>query len=127
MKPISEKRAKSLKAQWEQRLRGEIMILYLPLHQTRSKTKIITELREFKDQHGHCNVGVKGANGELGKFVMNQRYYYKTRAEQKNSLTPERIKDLENVRSCLIFPSTFNSFYRHIFTFYLFRLALCGH
>lgn len=76
MKPISENRARTLQALWEQRLH---------------------ELQEYKNQHGHCNVAVKGKDGELGKFVMNQRYYYKTRLEQKNSLTPKRVEDLEKI------------------------------
>lgn len=76
MKPISENRARHLQSMWEAR---------------------IQELQEYKNQHGHCNVPRKEGNGDLGKFVMNQRYYYKTRHEHKNSLTPERIQDLENL------------------------------
>ena len=58
----------------------------------------ISELKDYKTIHGHCNVPTK-THKELGKFVMNQRHYYKARiAGQKNSLTPERINDLEEVR-----------------------------
>ncbi|KAL7549857.1 hypothetical protein ACHAWF_013118 [Thalassiosira exigua] len=73
---VGVNRANNLKSHWERRLE---------------------ELREFKKVHGHCNVPIRG-NEELGKFVMNQRYYYKTRSQgQKNSLTPERIRDLEEL------------------------------
>jgi len=60
----------------------------------------IQDLREYKRIHGHCNVAVKGKDGDLGKFVMNQRYYYKTSFDvhgMKNSLTSERIEDLEKL------------------------------
>jgi len=76
-KPVSEGRAKILQAQWEQRLQ---------------------ELQEYKQVHGDCNVPLKGKDRELSKFVMNQRYYYKTILQgEKNSLTPKRIQDLENI------------------------------
>eukprot|EP00581_Thalassiosira_minuscula_P008441 CAMPEP_0183708502 /NCGR_PEP_ID=MMETSP0737-20130205/4808_1 /TAXON_ID=385413 /ORGANISM="Thalassiosira miniscula, Strain CCMP1093" /LENGTH=465 /DNA_ID=CAMNT_0025936395 /DNA_START=226 /DNA_END=1620 /DNA_ORIENTATION=- len=76
MKPISESRAKALQTQWENR---------------------IQDLVKFKEKHGHCNVPLKGEDRDLAKFVMNQRYYYKTRLEQKNSLTSQRIEDLEKI------------------------------
>ena len=57
------------------------------------------ELKAFKDIHGHCNVPIKGKDKDLSKWIMNQRYYYKSRLEgKKNSLTPERIQELESVR-----------------------------
>mmetsp|Transcript_13816 Transcript_13816/g.33438 ORF Transcript_13816/g.33438 Transcript_13816/m.33438 type:complete len:556 (+) Transcript_13816:179-1846(+) len=76
--PVSEKRAKTLQTQWEERLQ---------------------ELQEYKRDYGDLNVPLReGKYKELGKWVMNQRYYYKTRLEgQKNSLTLERIQDLDNI------------------------------
>ena len=122
MKPISVDRATSLQTLWEQRIHGEICfvfdlyyvvfyfhpqnhidtnyfhVLYIMSCLRHDVVCCCTELKEYKKIHGHCNVSIKGNDKELGKFVMNQRYYYKTRLEgQKNSLTAERIKDLEDV------------------------------
>ncbi|KAL9182275.1 hypothetical protein ACHAXT_012927 [Thalassiosira profunda] len=73
---VSEHRAKTLQAQWEQRMQ---------------------ELKDYKAINGHCNVPIK-THKELGKFVMNQRHFYKAGISgQKNSLTPERINDLEEI------------------------------
>ena len=78
MKPVSENRSREFEAQWEKR---------------------IAELKSFKQINGHCNPPLKGETKELAKWLMNQRYYYKSRLEgKKNSLTQERIKTLEDVR-----------------------------
>ena len=109
-KPVSENRAKQLQEQWEQKLQGEIYhhrwpclicnsfkCIYL-ISITACCTHIPKELKDYKDIHGDVNIPANGPNNTLGKWVMNQRYYYKEQHQgRKNSLTPERIQDLENV------------------------------
>ena len=59
----------------------------------------IKQLREFKRVHGHSNVPKRGGKDEqLGRFVNNQRQHYRKRQSGlKNSLTQERIDELEEV------------------------------
>ena len=55
-----------------------------------------TELKAYKELHGHTNVPQK--EGPLGRWVNNIRQFYAKREKgKKTSLTPERIKDLEEV------------------------------
>ena len=57
----------------------------------------LTALRTFKEEHGHVNVP-PGEYKELNKWIMNQRYLYKSRLEGKtNSLTPERLQILDDL------------------------------
>ena len=88
---------------------------------------LISELKDYKAINGHCNVPIK-THKELGKFVMNQRQYYKAGiAGQKNSLTPERINDLEEVR-CIdpVLPIHRNTLVSLILFSFTIRSASCG-
>ena len=59
----------------------------------------IQEIREFKEQFGHCLVPVKySANPKLRNWVSTQRAKYRLHQEGKASLlTTERIRELESI------------------------------
>ena len=56
-----------------------------------------TALKEYKQLHGHVNV--PKTYHQLGRFVNNQRQFYRRRMVdgEKNSLTDERIQALEEL------------------------------
>ena len=59
----------------------------------------LARLRAFEERQGHVNVPRGYEDKELGKFVNHQRNNYRLLLEGKqNSLTTERIQDLEKVR-----------------------------
>ena len=54
------------------------------------------DLREYKDQNGHCNVPHR--QGPLGKWVNKQRYLYRKRkGGEQTPLTDERVAALEAI------------------------------
>ncbi|GFH61992.1 hypothetical protein CTEN210_18468 [Chaetoceros tenuissimus] len=57
------------------------------------------ELREFKAQHGHCNVPKKyDSNKALGMWVKTQRAQFRLMKEGlKSSMTDERVEKLEHI------------------------------
>ena len=59
----------------------------------------IQDMREFKEQFGHCVVPVKySANPKLGCWASNQRQSYRSHQEGKPScMTAERIRELESI------------------------------
>jgi hypothetical protein len=60
-----------------------------------------TELRRFKEQHGHIDVPRVEEYKKLYKFLDNQGQSYRRLIEGKRStLTVRRIKDLDEVRIC---------------------------
>jgi hypothetical protein len=62
--------------------------------------KNMEELRAYKKKHGHVNV--RQTSGRLGKWVNNVRTFYNNRKVkgENNSLTDDRVKDLDEVSSC---------------------------
>ena len=59
----------------------------------------IQEIREFKEQFGHCLVpGKYSVNPKLGEWVSTQRSNYRLHQEGKPSpMTEERIRELESI------------------------------
>jgi hypothetical protein len=61
----------------------------------------LTQLADYKKKNGDCNVPIHSKEyGNLGGWVMNQRYYYKNYKEQNKkpkSITKERIRALEKL------------------------------
>lgn len=56
------------------------------------------ELKEFKTEHGHCNVPHTKASGQLGNWVVGQRRQYKLLMDGKHSqITLERVQDLNSI------------------------------
>ncbi|GFH61945.1 hypothetical protein CTEN210_18421 [Chaetoceros tenuissimus] len=57
------------------------------------------ELKQYKDQHGHCNVPHKyEPNKALGTWVSAQRQQYKLWSKGSNAkITEERVKQLDNI------------------------------
>ena len=64
----------------------------------------ISELRAFKEQHGHVNVPRKDEHKKLYRFLDNQGQNYRKLLEgKKSTLTVQRIKDLDEVRYSILF------------------------
>lgn len=62
-----------------------------------------SELKAFKEQHGHVNVPRTDEHKKLYRFLDNQGQNYRKLLEGKNStLTVQRIKDLDEVRKYLL-------------------------
>ena len=59
----------------------------------------LDELKEYRKKYGNCNVPNRySANKSLGKWVRNQRHYYKLKENGKSSsMTDERILELEAI------------------------------
>jgi hypothetical protein len=61
----------------------------------------LTQLADYKKKNGDCNVPIHSKEyGNLGGWVMNQRYYYKNYKEKNKkpkSITKERIRALEKL------------------------------
>ena len=58
----------------------------------------LEQLRQYKEQHGHCQVPIKWSeNPQLGNWVHNQRKEYKRyKLRMKSTLTPVRIQMMES-------------------------------
>ena len=59
----------------------------------------MSELKEFRKSHGHCNVPTAyEANKKLGAWVKCQRRQYKLHLEGNvTTMTPGRIRELESI------------------------------
>ena len=56
----------------------------------------LSELREYREENGHCNV--PRSQGPLGKWVKHQRYLYRKReAGEQTPLTEERVAALDAI------------------------------
>ncbi len=54
----------------------------------------LEELKQYRDEHGHCNVPRKGP---LGNWVQKQRLAYKTKSNKSNKLLQEQIDKLNDL------------------------------
>jgi len=74
----------------------------------------LQDLIEFKNEHGTCHVPYN-TNPKLNSWVSSQRYNYKQNKEGKStSLTPERIKQLNEIGFVWEANKYKNSFYKRL-------------
>ena len=56
------------------------------------------QLKEYKEKNGHCRVPKKyKANPQLGNWVSTQRYLYKKKNQDRETITEEQINRLEGI------------------------------
>lgn len=60
--------------------------------------EMFKQLKEYKEQNGHCRVPQRyKANPQLGRWVNNQRYLYKKKNQDRETITEEQINRLEGI------------------------------